>query len=165
MKQIIRFILPALLISIVGCSKNDHYPLPSVEAKSNSFVIESKPFKTGSGTYDADYGTITVPENRSKPASRFINIPFFRVHSHVKNSAEPIFFLSGGPGQSNLNWDIEEIRYLLTEHDLVMVGYRGVDGSTVLDCPELAKTFTGNGDLLDKESMEAIGHAWTALSV
>jgi hypothetical protein len=30
---------------------------------------------------------------------------------------------------------------LLDEHDIVMVGYRGVDGHVVLDCPEVTKAW------------------------
>ncbi len=40
---------------------------------------------------------------------------------------------------------------MLAKHDVVMVGYRGVDGSSVLDCPEFSKATLddGNGVLSD----------------
>ncbi|MBI5710402.1 MAG: alpha/beta hydrolase [Candidatus Eisenbacteria bacterium] len=51
--------------------------------------------------------------------------------------------------------------YLLAHHDLVMVGYRGVDGSSVLDCPEVKRALKGDGDLLGERSLRNIGAAWT----
>ena len=35
---------------------------------------------------------------------------------------------------------------LIDNHDIVMVGYRGVDGSVVLDCPEVAEALKGIGN-------------------
>jgi pimeloyl-ACP methyl ester carboxylesterase len=44
--------------------------------------------------------------------------------------------LGGGPGESNLlAWSPPD--WLLENHDVVMVGYRGVDGTVTLDCPEV----------------------------
>lgn len=163
MKQTIEFLLLILLVSGFRCSDSKHaYPVAPTNAKVENFVSETKPFEIGSETYEADFGTITVPENRSKSTSRLINIPFLRIHSHSKNPAEPIFCFSGGPGQSNMYWNWESMWYLLSEHDFVTVGYRGVDGSTVLDCPEVTKAFKGHGDPLSEESMKTIGRAWSA---
>jgi pimeloyl-ACP methyl ester carboxylesterase len=52
---------------------------------------------------------------------------------------------------------------LIENHDVVMVGYRGVDGSAVLDCPELNGASKGvGGNLLGEESINNIGNAFTA---
>ncbi|MFH0990050.1 MAG: alpha/beta hydrolase [bacterium] len=164
MKQTIDFVLLlTFLVSGFGCSDSSKkYPVPPADAKAGNFISEAKSYKMGSKQYEADYGTITVPENRGISISRLINIPFLRINSPSKNPREPIFCFSGGPGQSNMSWDWESMWYLLPEHDLVAVGYRGVDGSTVLDCPEVAKAFKGDGDLLGEESMKTIGRAWSA---
>lgn len=164
MRRTIEFILLLTLLAAgLGCSdSNKSYPVPPAGAKADSFISEAKTFGIGSEKYEADFGTITVPENRGKPTSRLINIPFLRIHSHSKNPAEPIFGFAGGPGASNMSWDWGKARGFLSEHDFVLVGYRGVDGSTVLDCPEVTKAFKGDGDLLGEESMKAIGHAWSA---
>jgi pimeloyl-ACP methyl ester carboxylesterase len=149
-----------LLVFAPGCSDNKRtYPVPPANSQSGSIVTESRLFKIGTETYDADFGTITVPENRSKPASRLIQLPFLRIHSRSQNPAEPIFVLSGGPGQSNMYWDWKGIWYLFPEHDMVAVGYRGVDGSTVLDCPEVAKAFRECSAPLSDETMRTIGRA------
>jgi len=164
MKQIIQFIFfLTVLVYGFGCTDSKHtYPVPAIDAKANSFISEAKPFEIRSEKYEADFGTITVPEKRSKSTSHLINIPFLRIHSRSKNPREPIFCFSGGPGQKNMDWDWNGMGYLLTEHDFVAVGYRGVDGSTVLDCPEVAQAFKGNGDLLVEESMKTMGRAWSA---
>lgn len=56
--------------------------------------------------------------------------------------------------------------WLLANHDFVMVGYRGVDGSVKLDCPEFVKAMKGvNGDLLSSESLDSLGAAMAKCAV
>jgi pimeloyl-ACP methyl ester carboxylesterase len=51
---------------------------------------------------------------------------------------------------------------LIEDHDIVMVGYRGMDGSVVMECPEMARAATGVGDdLLSEASMANFGEAMT----
>lgn len=156
-----RFIL-FLFITGLACGGKNTYPVPPADARTESIVTERKPYKMGSETYYADFGTITVPENRSKANSRLIHIPILRIHSHSQKPSEPVFCLSGGPGQSNMYWNWETMWYLLPEHDLVAVGYRGADGSTILDCPEASKALRAGDDPLSDESMKSIGRAWSA---
>jgi pimeloyl-ACP methyl ester carboxylesterase len=113
-------------------------------------------------SFTADFGTITVPECRSKAASRLISLPFLRIHSTASIPSEPIFGLAGGPGMSNISWNWQKASLFLPEHDFVLVGYRGVDGPTVLDCPEVAKAIKGDGELFGEESLARIGAAWRA---
>ena len=49
---------------------------------------------------------------------------------------------------------------LIDNHDIVMVGYRGMDGSVVLECPEMAKAAKGIGDhFLSEASLANFGEA------
>ena len=57
--------------------------------------------------------------------------------------AEPIFFLGGGPGMSNMTF--KPPAWLLADHDVVLVGYRGVDRTPALASPEIAKALRGQG--------------------
>jgi pimeloyl-ACP methyl ester carboxylesterase len=156
-------LLLPVLVSGFGCGgKKPVYPVPRPGAAAGSVVTEPRPLKIGSDEYEADYGTITVPENRSTSTSRLISIPFLRIHSPSTRPSEPVFGFAGGPGASNMTWDWGKARTFLPEHDFVLVGYRGVDGSTVLDCPEVAEAMKGDDNLLGVESMERIGRAWTA---
>jgi len=108
--------------------------------------------------YVADCGTWVVPENRSDPGSRSIALPVVRVRAVGVAPTEPIFWLSGGPGGSNMV--VSGLEWFLEDHDVVMVGYRGVDGSVVLDCPEVPRALrkTG-GDLASPEALTRYGQA------
>ncbi|MCK4901018.1 MAG: hypothetical protein KAS38_19715, partial [Anaerolineales bacterium] len=83
-----------------------------------------------------------------------------RIRATGDNPTEPIFWLAGGPGQSNMKFS--RLEGLIDNHDIVLVGYRGVDGSSVLDCPEENQAVWGlGGDLLNEESIVNIGDAFT----
>lgn len=47
-------------------------------------------------------GFVTVPENRQKPNSSSIRLPFVRFKSTASRPGPPIFYLAGGPGSSEL---------------------------------------------------------------
>ncbi len=87
-------------------------------------------------TYPGDCGTLVVPENRKNPKSRLIALPVTRIKSTGTNPLHPIFWFQGGPGSPN---EMEDgTSGMLERHDLVMVGYRGIDGQVKLECEELA---------------------------
>lgn len=87
--------------------------------------------------FSAKCGTLVVPENWDKTDARLLALPVVRVLATGAKPAEPIFFLQGGPGQSNLSWGPPA--WLLDKHDVVFVGYRGIDGSVTLTCPEVGR--------------------------
>jgi pimeloyl-ACP methyl ester carboxylesterase len=103
---------------------------------------------------DADCGSLIVAENPAKADSRLIALPITRIHATSGDSAEPIFFLDGGPGEA-LNMRFEPPAALLAGHDVVLVGYRGVDGSSQLDCPEVSQAMRGVGGNLLSEASHA----------
>lgn len=158
------FVYTVLLLASLSsvCLSGDKYPIPRADLQPESIVVETGSFRIGSETYRADFGTIVVMEKRSNPSSRLISIPFLRVHSLSKNPAEPVFGFAGGPGQTNMSWDRRKMSIFLPTHDFVLVGYRGVDGSIVLDCPEVTKALKDNDDPLSEESLRRIGQAWNA---
>ncbi len=99
-----------------------------------------------------------VPENRSDSTSRLIELPVVRIRSEAENPEEPVFWLGGGPGQSNLgNFDYD---YFIDRHDHVMVGYRGVDGPTSLDCPEVSQVIAEGDDVLEQATLDSVGAAF-----
>ncbi len=104
------------------------------------------------GEREADCGSLIVKENPDRANSRLIALPITRLHATGSSPAEPVFFLDGGPGEA-LNMKFDPPAALLTGHDVVLVGYRGVDGSSQLDCPEVGQAMHGvGGDLLSEES-------------
>jgi pimeloyl-ACP methyl ester carboxylesterase len=131
------------------------------DARAGDIFLEPCSLKIRNVKYQADCGTLVVPENRGDPASRLIALPVKRIHALDPHPAEPIFYLAGGPGQSNMTF--QPPAWLLAKHDIVLVGYRGVDGTPKLDCPEFARAVTGvEGDLLSPASLDALGAAMAA---
>lgn len=127
-------------------------------AQTGNLTLEPCTMKWDDVEFEADCGTLIVPENRAKDDSRLIALPVMRVHATGGSSTEPIFFLEGGPGISNMGGRPPDLG--LANHDFVMVGYRGVDGSVALDCPEVSKALKGVGeDLLSAESSANFGEA------
>jgi pimeloyl-ACP methyl ester carboxylesterase len=123
--------------------------------KPGDLFLQPCTVKIGQVGYVAECGRLIVPENRANPASRLIALPVRRIHSPNANPAEPIFYLAGGPGSSNMNF--VPPAWLLANHDVILVGYRGVDGTPKLDCTEVAEAMTGlNGDLLSPASLDHI---------
>ncbi len=86
--------------------------------------------------FAADCGQLVAPEHRGVAASRLIALPLIRIRAQDPAPEAPIFTFQGGPGAPNLV--TFPIAALVRRHDIVMVGYRGVDGGAKLDCPEVA---------------------------
>jgi pimeloyl-ACP methyl ester carboxylesterase len=109
-----------------------------------------KPCKVGERA--AECGSLLVLENPDETDSRLIALPITRIRATGSNPAEPVFFLDGGPGEA-LNMRFEPSAALLAGHDVVLIGYRGVDGSSQLDCPEVTQAMYGvSGNLLSGAS-------------
>src|SRR5438067_5443919 len=92
-------------------------------------------YATENGSYRADCGTLVVRENRHKARSRLIALPVTRIRARSEKHGLPIFRLQGGPGVTNM--DFPAASRFTYKHDVVLVGYRGVDSSTKLDCREV----------------------------
>lgn len=123
-----------------------------VGARDGDVFLEPCNFKTKTGSYKADCGTLVVSENRLKANSRMLALPVISIRAGSSSPRAPIFYLGGGPGVSNLRF--MPPAELLAGHDIVMVGYRGVDGSSKLNCPEFSRAVLGDGnDLLGDGSL------------
>lgn len=102
--------------------------------------------------YIAECGTLVVPENWEVAGSRLIVLPVVRIPASGRDPAEPVFWLEGGPGGTNFTW--APPAWLLAKHAVVLVGYRGVDGTVNLSCPavgRLLKAHTGK-DLFSEQA-------------
>ena len=122
--------------------------------------LSLKPCTLGEGekAVNAECGTLVVPENRSDPGSKLIALPVAVVRSKSGDSKEPIFNLNGGPGASNLVGSPPT--WLYETHDVITVGYRGADGSVILEMPSLEKAMRGKGgDLLAEASIQNVANA------
>jgi pimeloyl-ACP methyl ester carboxylesterase len=137
-------------------SPDDPVSVPS-GAKAGDLTLEPCSYKTEAGSYPADCGTLVVPENRADPQSRLIALPVTRIRATSDHPGEPIFWLEGGPGLTNM--EFPEASRLIEAHDVVLVGYRGVDGSSVLDCPEVVSALQHSSDLLEEATARAFTEA------
>jgi hypothetical protein len=117
-------------------------------------------YETEKGRYKADIGTLVVPENRTKPGSRLIALPVVRIRARSAHPAEPIFRLEGGPGVTNM--EFAKASRFADDHDVVLVGYRGVDGSVRLDAPEVTEALRHSDDLLSEKTTRAVHDAYGA---
>ena len=161
--RIVALALIALLIgglaSIASSGGSTAVAVPA-GAKAGDLALEPCTYPTEDGSYPADCGTLVVPEDRSDPGSRLIALPVTRIHARSADPGEPIFRLEGGPGVSNMTYPLAN--RVLEDHDVVLVGYRGVDGSVRLECPEVASAIRGSSDLLSDASFRAYADAFGA---
>jgi pimeloyl-ACP methyl ester carboxylesterase len=150
----------ALLFTLAACGGDEPPPIDVPDgAAAGDVSLEPCTYTARDVEYTAECGLFVVPENRSDSASRVIALPVSRVRATGNAPAEPIFFLEGGPGISNMRFT--RLAALIDRHDIVMVGYRGVDGSVVLDCPELTQTMKSlTADLLEKATMDSVASAY-----
>lgn len=155
--QFTRITLIFILLSLVltACFGSSESPIiVPVDAQAGDLVgLEPCTYEAGDVAYAADCSTLVVPENRADPDSRLIALPVIRVRALNGNLTEPIIFLQGGPGVSNLHF--QYLQGLVDDHDFVQVGYRGVEGSSVLDCPETVDALKSADDMLSETSLDS----------
>ncbi|MBT3313298.1 MAG: alpha/beta fold hydrolase [Anaerolineae bacterium] len=154
----IAFSAISLAFFLAACGGKKSSSISLDEATPGDFQLKPCTIKLASEKYAADCGLLAVPENRADEESRLISLPVTRIRATGDTPAEPIFYLEGGPGMSNMN--AKPPKKLLESHDFIMVGYRGVDGSVKLDCPEVAQAIIGDGvDVLSKASLAGMSAA------
>ena len=122
-------------------------------AQAGDLVLEPCTYSTEDGSYKADCGTLVVPENPADPQARLIALPVTRIRALAQHPKEPVFRLEGGPGITNMQFS-KASRYA-ADRDVVLVGYRGVDGSVRLDCPEVDSAMKHSTDFLGEKSFRA----------
>ncbi len=158
-KPTITNILLILLLStvlITACSAPQTPTLSVPDGAQAGDLVDLEPctFTGLDGEYAADCGTLVVPENRSDPDTRLIALPVTRLKAASNTPAEPVFWLDGGPGHENImGYPLDG---LTGNHDFVMVGYRGVEGQVVLECPEVSQAIRkAPGTVLSPASLAA----------
>jgi pimeloyl-ACP methyl ester carboxylesterase len=150
------------LAIIVNCSTKaiaQDMPFPDIVAVENAQVGEIVIHTDTLQGYTVDYGTLVVAEGEN--SEKTILLPVVRIHSKNSNPGTPIFIFEGGPGGTNIK--LQELPdYLLENHDIVRVGYRGVDGSVSLACPEINKTLKTLPEILSTNGLKEFGQVVTA---
>jgi pimeloyl-ACP methyl ester carboxylesterase len=129
-------------------------------AMAGDLILDPCTYSTEDGSYAADCGTLVVPENRADPQSRLIAVRVTRIRAQTDDPAEPVFRLQGGPGKTNMNFTMAS--RFAGERDVVLVGYRGIDSSVRLDCPEVESALKHSTDFLSEKSLLAYGDGYRA---
>ncbi len=160
---IIQTVLVIVGITQISCSNKKESSTISVPpgAETGTVHLKQDIYISDKIEYSSENGFIIVPENRRKPDSRLIALPVQRIRATGDSIGEPIFYLSGGPGMSNMG-SYRFVGDLIENHDIVLIGYRGVDGSVILDCPEV-DAFFGNlpGDLTEQITLDSMAAAYS----
>lgn len=129
-------------------------------AKAGDLTFERCTYAAEGTTYDAECGTLVVPENRRDPGSRLIALSVKRIPAQSANPGTPVFGLYGGPGHSNFKFTA--MSRFANDRDVVLVGYRGIDSSVRLDCPEVVDSRESSADWLRASSLESDAAAFRA---
>ena len=150
-------ILAIGLAYVKVASGGDKVSVPA-GAKAGQLTLHPCHYGTEQGSYAADCGTLVVPENRAKPGSRLIGVKVIRIKARSAHPGAPVFRLEGGPGGTNMKF--ARASRLAENHDVVLVGYRGIDSSVRLDCPEVSSALKRSNDLLGRKSFRAYTQAF-----
>ena len=158
-QHISRLVLSFLSCTVlIGCGSTAIIQDVPIHLKQGKLYLAAKTIKVGGNQFNSEEGFIVVNENPSDTLSRRSMLPVLRIRSTNKNPSEPIFWLNGGPGHSNMKY--RPLAALLENHDIVLVGYRGVDGSIILRSDEIEDAIEGDGsDLLGDKSLHTLSEA------
>lgn len=131
--------LPWIGVGVVGALLFS----PHVRAESGTGGLSIEPYRLS--TYDgrqheAELGRLWVPENRSKPSSRLIQVAFVRLKSRSTNPGPPIIWLAGGPGVPGVGMARVPVYFALFDQlrevsDVILLDQRGLGlSSPNLEC-------------------------------
>jgi uncharacterized membrane protein YdfJ with MMPL/SSD domain/pimeloyl-ACP methyl ester carboxylesterase len=150
-------ILALGLAYVKAASGKDKVTVPA-GAKAGQLTLHPCHYGTEQGSYAADCGTLVVPENRAKPGSRLIGVKVIRIKARSAHPGAPVFRLQGGPGVTNMKF--ARASRLAENHDVVLVGYRGIDSSVRLDCPEVSSALKRSEEFISEKSFRGSAQAF-----
>jgi pimeloyl-ACP methyl ester carboxylesterase len=145
----------ATFCSAIGASPARAAALPLHECRLTS--------SAGVGSIEARCGLFEVAENRSDPQSRKVGLHVAVIPAlRLEPAADPLFILSGGPGQAASDFYISlspAFARIRRDRDIVLVDQRGTGRSNRLDCK-----FPDEGDftLVDPAQLRATMQACIA---
>ncbi len=135
---------PTAVATLTSIAASDALHSNSAEPALGSVESTLCPFeKLNVSAGVAECGYVWVPEDHAQPEDKLIRVFFARFgKANADSTADPVFFLTGGPGGSSL--ETVESFYTATflpftrDHDLVVIDQRGTGHSRpLLDCDEL----------------------------
>jgi pimeloyl-ACP methyl ester carboxylesterase len=130
-------LLRAGLAALAFCSAALCSPIDSMAAP---LALEDCRLKSelGGGSVAARCGWLSVPENREQPAGKQLRLHVAVLPSlRLEPAGDPLFVLSGGPGQAAGDFYISiapALARIRRDRDIVVVDQRGTGRSNRLDC-------------------------------
>lgn len=108
----------------------------ATEAAPQPLGLQLKPCEPQAGPGQSLCGTFRVPEDRAVPSGRVLPLKVVVLKAKAASPKEPVFFLSGGPGQGATGQaEGFQDSWIRDEHDIVLMDLRGTGGRTAQDCP------------------------------
>ena len=83
----------AALIAVIASTVLTPFVSLSQDRKAGDLKVEPYVFEAGGEKVDAELGRLVVPENRTNPGSRLIEVAFVRFKSTSQNPGPPIIYL------------------------------------------------------------------------
>lgn len=126
--------------------------------------FEKSTIKIDNIEFELYKGTVPIKINRSDSSSEYFQLPVNIIKSHSPTPSEPIYWMEGGPGMSNLCRIPPKA--FLNNHDFIRVGYRGADGIVMKDSKKVLKAMRGiDHQMLSDKSLKNIGKTLEAYNV
>jgi pimeloyl-ACP methyl ester carboxylesterase len=132
---------------LLGGCRPGASPVVSTGSPTSNLIL--KPCTVGS--VQAQCGVLQVPEDRTRPAGRRLDLDLVVVRARASDhEPDPVFYLAGGPGNAATDPGIVySVSYLLREvnarRDLVFLDQRGTNGKHRLTCDFIPdEIFNGN---------------------
>ncbi|MCK4836488.1 MAG: hypothetical protein KAT17_07615 [Candidatus Aminicenantes bacterium] len=144
-------------------------PFPNLKEidnkKSGDIVLKTLTLKIKENKYKIDFGNIFVPENRNRMDSRLIPVPLIKWHALIKNPSKPILWLGSGIKSSSilrveLKCLLKEIGWMLNHHDVVMVGYRGMEILLTANHSEVQEVLKIENNPISCEDLKKLGNVF-----
>ncbi len=152
-------IILSIMVMVFSCQKGSEYKFDKISSIKNpetgQFYKNTRDLTFYDEDIKGDVGYFVV--NETDASSKKIILPLVVLKSFSESPKEPVFILYGGPGITNM-WKYPPTS-LLENHDIVMVGYRGIDGSVNLKSDRVSKAFTQK-DIFTEVGLRNIGEAF-----
>lgn len=176
MKKSMQYVVAAaLVIGALGWKfvrdKSPDPPVPdanrvAIGASAKSFTIGTLAFTAcdlpqphSSATTEAFCAPFAVPEDRSKPGGRKIDMRLALIKSDDALADGFIFFIAGGPGQSAINnWPqiAPALSPLRKNRHVLLMDQRGIGGSNALECESLPDDSETDLDFVEQRTRDCL---------
>ena len=81
------------------------FPEPNqyTDSKAGEYVSQQGELSVDNHSYVAEFGILTVPENRDNSNESLLHLPVLRIRADSPEKYDPVFLLAGGPGSPNIH--------------------------------------------------------------